>query len=248
MFSILKNRFGIPGAISVVALVFAMFGGAYAATDNGGSGAAVASKTVKGKQGKPGKRGPAGPQGAQGLPGAPGKDGANGAPGGKGADGVGATTAVFAGGLHGCTQGGIEVKSTGATTFVCNGKDGAPGAPGSLPEKILKGETVKGTWSATVGSLESAALAVSFPLPAAAAPTPRFVIEAKEGEEFAEDCPGTVGEPEAKEGNLCYYTFFGGAGLGTAALLPTATYGGQVLFTGGTPGTVAIGSWAVTGS
>lgn len=245
MFSTLKNRFGIPGVISVVALVFAMFGGAYAATDKGGSGAAVASKTVKGKQGKPGKRGPAGPQGAQGPAGAPGKDGINGANGAKGADGAGATTAVFAGALHGCAQGGIEVKSASATTFVCNGKDGAPG---SLPEKILKGETVKGTWSATVGSLESATVAVSFPFPAAATPTPRYIKEGKEGEEFAEDCPGTAIEPEAKEGVLCYYTSFVGGNLGTAALLPTAPYGGQILFTTGTPGTVATGTWAVTGS
>ena len=32
MFSTLRTRFGIPGVISVIALVFAMFGGAYAAS------------------------------------------------------------------------------------------------------------------------------------------------------------------------------------------------------------------------
>ena len=31
MFSLLRNRFGIPGVISVVVLVFAMSGGAFAA-------------------------------------------------------------------------------------------------------------------------------------------------------------------------------------------------------------------------
>ena len=47
MFSPLRNRFGIPGAISVIALVFAMFGGAYAASDNSGGGKATASAKKK---------------------------------------------------------------------------------------------------------------------------------------------------------------------------------------------------------
>ena len=33
MFSTLRTRFGIPGVISVIALVFAMLGGAYAANN-----------------------------------------------------------------------------------------------------------------------------------------------------------------------------------------------------------------------
>src|SRR3954453_7338957 len=53
MLSPLRNRFGIPGVISVIALVFAMFGGAYAAT-NGGDGAKA---TASAKQGPPGPRG-----------------------------------------------------------------------------------------------------------------------------------------------------------------------------------------------
>ena len=42
MLSPLRNRFGIPGVISVIALVFAMFGGAYAATNSNDGGKATA--------------------------------------------------------------------------------------------------------------------------------------------------------------------------------------------------------------
>ncbi|HKT83573.1 MAG TPA: hypothetical protein VJQ84_07015 [Solirubrobacterales bacterium] len=240
MFSILKNRFGIPGVISVVALVFAMFGGAYAATNGGAS----ASKTVRGKQGKPGKRGPAGPQGApgpQGPAGPAGKDGSNGS---NGNNGVSATATSFGGNQHGCPEGGIEVKSASPTAFVCNGE---AGEPGPLLESLPKGKTLSGTWSTTVGELGSAVTDISFQFPTNSAPFPRYVKEGKEGEEFAEDCPGSASEPEAKEGILCYYTTIVAGSLGAPGLLPTATFGGQIVFGGGTAGSVAIGSWAVTG-
>jgi hypothetical protein len=82
MFAVFRSKFGIPGVISVMALVFAMIGGAYAASSDGGGEATASAK--KGKQGKPGKRGPTGatgatgPAGPQGAAGAKGDDGANG--------------------------------------------------------------------------------------------------------------------------------------------------------------------------
>src|SRR5260221_553574 len=67
MFSPLSNRFGIPGVISVIALVFAMLGGAYAASSNSGGGKASASaKAKKGPRGPKGATGPAGPAGPPG--------------------------------------------------------------------------------------------------------------------------------------------------------------------------------------
>src|SRR5258706_13999527 len=67
MFSPLSNRFGIPGVISVIALVFAMLGGAYAASNNSGGGKASASaKAKKGPRGPKGATGPAGPAGPSG--------------------------------------------------------------------------------------------------------------------------------------------------------------------------------------
>jgi hypothetical protein len=87
MFSMFRNRFGIPGVIAVVALVFAMFGGAYAANHPGGK-ATASAKAKKGPRGPRGKTGPAGPTGPQGLPGANGKDGAAGPAGPTGPAGA----------------------------------------------------------------------------------------------------------------------------------------------------------------
>jgi hypothetical protein len=54
MFSTLRTRFGIPGVISVMALVFAMLGGAYAANSPSGGGKATASaKAKKGPRARP---------------------------------------------------------------------------------------------------------------------------------------------------------------------------------------------------
>jgi len=90
----LKNRFGIPGVIAVAALVFAMIGGAYAATNSGGGKKASASKSNRGPRGPKGPKGATGPagatgaQGAQGAAGANGKDGAPGSPGEAGPPGA----------------------------------------------------------------------------------------------------------------------------------------------------------------
>ncbi len=97
MFSTLRNRFGIPGVISVIALVFAMLGGAYAASngDSGKGATASAKKAVKGPRGPKGAKGAtgaAGPAGPAGAPGAKGDAGAPGANGEKGATGANGTS------------------------------------------------------------------------------------------------------------------------------------------------------------
>ncbi|HSR95057.1 MAG TPA: hypothetical protein VLK56_09350 [Solirubrobacterales bacterium] len=98
MFSPLRNRFGIPGVISVIALVFAMMGGAYAASSNSGTGKATASAKAKkgprgpkGATGPPGPAGPAGPAGAKGDTGAAGANGKDGTNGTNGKDGTNGT-------------------------------------------------------------------------------------------------------------------------------------------------------------
>lgn len=126
MFSPLRNRFGIPGVISVIALVFAMFGGAYAATDGnplaGASGKHGNRHHKKGKKHKKkgpkfvtkpeaikiakkfaGAPGPAGPQGPKGDAGSNGSNGSNGAegpggpPGAPGANGKSVVVGSFTG-------------------------------------------------------------------------------------------------------------------------------------------------------
>jgi hypothetical protein len=148
MFSTLRTRFGIPGVISVMALVFAMLGGAYAANNSSGGGKATASaKAKKGPRGPKGATGPAGPQGPAG---ATGDAGANGAAGGVGPAGPAGPE-----GKQG--KEGPEGKA---------GKDGATGFTETLPA----GESETGTWTFRTELTEEISVAqvpISFPIPTA---------------------------------------------------------------------------------
>ena len=161
MLSPLRNRFGIPGVISVIALVFAMLGGAYAASNDSGSGKATASaKAKKGPRGPRGKQGPAGPQGPAGAngkdgtnglngeDGAPGKNGTNGTNGTNGKDGKSVTVASENTGTANCGgRGGssFETEGSGTKQYACNGEDGEDGETG-FTETLPPGETETGTW------------------------------------------------------------------------------------------------------
>jgi hypothetical protein len=177
MFSTLRTRFGIPGVISVIALVFAMFGGAYAASNSSGGGKATASKSKvkRGPRGPKGATGPAGPQGPAGAKGDAGANGSNGAAGPTGPTG--------AAGAKG---------ATGATGF--------SGFTGTLPA----GKTETGTWSSTsTASVEIEFLVpISFPIPLAEAgeehgETFFFTPEQVELQEFGRNAGAgcVVGEP-----------------------------------------------------
>jgi hypothetical protein len=224
MFSTLRTRFGIPGVISVIALVFAMFGGAYAASNSSGGGKATASaKAKKGPRGPKGATGPTGPAGPVGPNGPVGPKGDAGAPGSNGAPGTSVTSTESTSGIEGhCTgtaatgKGGSKFVSASGTTYACNGKEGSPWtAGGTLPS----GKTETGVWA--FGQLEaggggsviipvaSFAIPLKEPLPAGHA---RFINQAgmeinEELEEVASTaCLGTATEPSAQPGNLCVYT------------------------------------------
>jgi hypothetical protein len=113
MLASLRNRFGIPGVISVIALVFAMLGGAYAASSSNDNGKATAS--AKAKRGPRGPKGPAGPAGPAGPQGPAGAKGDTGAAGSNGKDG---------------TNGTNGKDGTNGT----NGTDGVDGEPGESPK------------------------------------------------------------------------------------------------------------------
>jgi hypothetical protein len=119
MFSTLRNRFGIPGVISVIALVFAMIGGAYAASNSGDGKSATASA----KKAAKGPRGPRGPKGATGAAGLAGPAGASGAKGDAGAaGGAGEKGATGANGTTGAA--GKTVLSGTATPTAATGTVG----------------------------------------------------------------------------------------------------------------------------
>jgi hypothetical protein len=205
MLSPLRNRFGIPGVISVVALVFAMLGGAYAAnsSDNGAT-ASAKKKAKKGPRGPKGATGPAGPAGPQGPAGANGKDGANGANGSNGAagsDGQSVTTTVEAPFGECGEEEGVKLTSASGANYVCNGPEGPQGSlgptgpqgaqgptgpagpEGNIGATLPGGTSMKGTWVAgpfTAGGAGEAVFThISFNIPTSKAPSFYFM---KEGE------------------------------------------------------------------
>jgi hypothetical protein len=212
MFSTLRTRFGIPGVISVIALVFAMFGGAYAASNSSGGGKATASaKAKKGPTGPKGAKGATGPAGAQGPAGPAGAKGDAGANGANGAAGP-----------------------TGPTgTAGAKGATGAAGATGfsGFTETLPSGKTETGSWAISVaatGFMQSYG-SISFPIPLAQAGEEEGdavafnEAETRNGKfgknEISEEscvpgepecvatgCTGTAAKPTAPPGKLCVYT------------------------------------------
>jgi hypothetical protein len=209
MFSTLRTRFGIPGVISVIALVFAMFGGAYAASNSSGGGKATASaKAKQGPRGKTGKTGPTGPAGAKGDPGAPGAQGNPGAPGAPGAAGKSVTgEPIVAGGSCGENAEGVKYTLNAVSTNVCSGEDGTTGFTAILPE----GAEETGTWvmESEGGEGENALSPISFPIPLSVADAEAIEVHRWiQGNPAEQDsqCLGNVKHPEAEAGSICLYS------------------------------------------
>jgi hypothetical protein len=251
MFSTLRNRFGIPGVISVIALVFAMFGGAYAASNSSDGGKATASaKAKKGPRGPKGATGPAGPAGPVGPAGPAGAKGDAGAAGATGATGPAGPA-----GPKGATG------ATGPAGAA--GKDGETGFTETLPP----GKTETGVWAYSEYNLPpqgEVQIPISFPIPLAEGSEKAFFLSEgetskQEGEGFEAGCTGSVEHPTAPGGTLCVYTAYEGLKNVVFALFnfnekvfsfqPSGTVmrffnpeSGK-----GAPGSISVnGSWAVT--
>jgi hypothetical protein len=220
MLSLLRNRFGVPGALAVVALVFAMAGGALAAkkviiTKLSQISPSV-QKQLKGKAGPAGAKGDTGAVGPQGPAGSAGKDGSNGAAGPAGPAGP-----------------------TGPT--------GSPWvAGGTLPA----GSTETGGFAIQTDFLEDAGeglgiTSISFPIPLAA-PLP----ETKTVFAPNANCPGTAAAPKAAPGFLCVYPEVGvGLAIQKLSPkeTPGASTAGAIVVLHGGGGEIARGTFAVTG-
>ncbi len=260
----LRNRFGIPGVIAVIALVFAMLGGAYAATNHkkSKSNAGLTAKQTKevkklaqqfaGVDGAPGATGPVGPSGQNGHDGG---NGSNGSPGSPGAPGK-SVELVNEEPLGCFEESGFtyEVEDSGVENEVCNGEPGVlhPG------ETLPLGATETGTWSVTIGEAGFAYIGLSFPIPLEEELDDEHVKFMDAGDPVIEPgCTGgTPGKPKADPGYLCVYTAASlvetPAMAGESILKPNAAseegagISGAVYQVGGFVGDTGFGTYAVT--
>jgi hypothetical protein len=194
MFSAIRKRLSYANVAVTLALVFAMTGGAYAAskyvitsTKQIKPSVLAALKGAGGKGGAPGAAGAQGPQGPAGPAGPKGENGAAGPQGPKGENGTfgqaGAKGATGTAGVAGAT-----------------GPTGQTGFTETLPPE--KAET--GAWSFSTSNGELIVTAFSFNIPLVKAlgePETHYVGPG----ETVTACPGTAKEPKAKPGNLCVY-------------------------------------------
>jgi hypothetical protein len=195
MFSAIRKYMRVSPAtvIASFALVFAMTGGAFAVSSNGGASTpvrasasltprATAAKSGKGARGPRGARGATGAKGATGLAGAPGAQGPAGAKGETGATGPGGsgesvTVKTLHPGEQPCPAGGAEFSNASGKVHACNGasgEEGTPGAPGEAGvihpgETLPSGASETGTFGASfLGKAAGvAASPISFSIPLA---------------------------------------------------------------------------------
>jgi hypothetical protein len=217
----LREPFGKAGlVVAIIALVFALGGGAWALSSSTSAGKQKAkiSKTKRHARGIRGPQGPVGPEGPEGPAGVNGKNGTNGQAGANGTNGTPGKSVISGEEPAGanCTEGGywFEIQGTGNKQYVCNGGGGSGGG-GTLP----LGQTLTGNWSFSVpkggeedGESIKALVSISYPLRAEfdfGIPDERWIGRdewLEPGEEYdTEHCPGTAFDPEAAPGFLCFY-------------------------------------------
>ena len=159
--------------LAFVALVFAITGGAFAATGGNSGGpshatlTASAAKSKAKSKTKAGPRGPAGPKGATGATGAAGPAGATGPGGPTGpAGGTGPAGTNGSNGTNGesvtlakasgseCKEGGSKLTVAGKGEHVCNGEKGAIHPGETLPPEASE----TGVWVASGANVRAASL------------------------------------------------------------------------------------------
>ena len=236
----IREPFGKAGlTLAILALVFAMVGGAWAATGLNSKQKKEVKKIAKSFQGT-GPAGAAGAVGPVGPAGANGKDGANGTNGTDGAAGAkGATGATGTNGTNGATG------PTGTT--------GLTGTTGPTGTTLPSGKTATGLYHVTGINTTRDRLAISFPLRLLAEPAFHYIPQIAGVSQPTTECPGGWGNPTALPGHLCVYE---GVLINlnppitevNAGITADPTSGVVLIFKPGdkTLESLAGGSWAVT--
>lgn len=278
MISRIHQKLGTAGfVISIVALVAALGGGAYAASGGlTGKQKKEVEKIAKRYAGKPGATGATGPAGAAGPAGAKGDTGAKGDPGTNGTAGSngtngtnganGKSVALVNEEPAGCEAEGLtgytyEVEGSGNPNEVCSSVAGGSGLPKTLgPEEM---ET--GTWATNI--LEEAEYGftpISFTVPLGAELDGSHVVIVGSSGTPPTECTfgaGTpsVSNPQARPGYLCVFEgtlLEAGPELSLETIqkpniefaLGAATSGAVLkVFNEGTTSGQISGTWAVTG-
>lgn len=234
MFSRIRPRFTYANVVATLAMVFAMTGGAYAASKILITSAKQIKPSVlaqlKGKTGPAGPVGAAGPAGPQGSAGAKGENGAPGVKGENGTNGASVTSSAEPAGTN-CKAGGSKFVAGASTTYACNGENGTTGFTAALPSE----QTETGTWGISWGHAGvgyQGVISTSFNIPlelaldttdCGKAPVDskcHVHLVAENGEELIANnegetekvpqvppkpCPGTAAAPTAEPGAQCVY-------------------------------------------
>lgn len=224
MFNV-RRHFSYANVTATLALVFAMSGGALAATHYLITSTSQIKPSVraalKGKAGPAGRAGEKGAPGAAGATGPAGPAGAAGPAGNAGSSGSSGTSVTSAtiGKGASCAEGGSEFTAANGKTFACNGKEGKEGKEGEegspwTDKGVLpKDATETGAWSSEKNFSEESNeyRSLSFPIKLKEAiPLDHAVFVSaaeqtgKSGANYAH-CGGSVEEPLADEGYLCVY-------------------------------------------
>ncbi len=263
MFSALRRQINPATVLAFVALVFAITGGAFAATGGSGNGggnspakasaatgrtANFAAAAAKKKAAPKSMRGPAGPKGATGATGPAGPAGPAGAIGPAGGTG----------------PQGIQGEK-GEKGESIKGETGPKGSEGNIGKTLAANATETGTWTYSTTAAGAVLASISFPIPLAETLNATQVHYVDRSEASSPECPGTLAEPEAKPGNLCVYQGIAasvksltGTTVAATEIFPPAggppieggeagagISGAAVLFIGEGNG-VGWGTWAVT--
>jgi hypothetical protein len=136
--SAVRSRLTYANVVATLALVFAMSGGALAATHYLiTSKKQISPKVLKELKGGAGAAGAAGTAGAAGAPGKEGAAGKDGAAGSSGTNGESVSVASVELGEEACGGvGGAKFSVGGKSTTACNGKGGKEGKEGKAGENV----------------------------------------------------------------------------------------------------------------